>query len=266
RRAFEGIARQPLGAEYFGGLTSIDLWQELLDCPALFEYVRRARPHDGNGWLAAARRAVIEGRWSAAIADYAQAMRCPRELPTGLSDSDLQLEYAVSRLLARDVAESRRIAVDLIAAWQTIKSEVAEYPPFSRLKRNARRVWLLPPQGTFPTSQITAWSQNLDAAQLESAAQESLLHYRAGRFDRVLSQSVEEDWPFGDDRACFFFTRAMAHQRLGHGAAAREWLTRATQWFDRQKQVSRLVSAYSNAANLLAAEALRREAEELIVK
>lgn len=266
RRAFEGIARQPLGAEYFGGLTSVDLWQELLDCPALFEYVRRARPHDGKGWLAAARRAVIEGRWSAAIADYAQAMRCPRELPTGLSDSNLQLEYAVSRLLARDVAESRRIAVDLIAAWQTIKNEVAEYPPFSTLKWNARRTWLLPPQGTFPASQITAWSRDLDAAQLESPAQASLLHYRAGRFDRVLTQSLAGDWPFDADCACFFFTRAMAHQRLGHGAAAREWLTRAIQWLDRQQQVSRLVSAYSNAANLLAAEALRREAEELIVK
>lgn len=266
RRAFEEVACQPLGAECLGCLTSIDLWHELLDCPALFEDVRRARPHDGNGWLAAARRAVVEGRWSAAIADYAQAMRCPREPPTGLSDSNLQLEYAVSRLLARDVAESRRIAVDLIAAWQTIKSEVAEYPPFSTLKWNARHTWLLPPQGTFPTSQITAWSRDLDATQLESASQESLLHYRAGRYDRVLKQSLEGDWPFGADHGCFFFTRAMAHQRLGHGAAAREWLTRATQWFDRQKQVSRLVSAYSNAVNLLAAEALRREAEELILK
>ncbi|HET6878989.1 MAG TPA: hypothetical protein VFI31_02470 [Pirellulales bacterium] len=67
-----------------------------------------------------------------------------------------------------------------------------------------------------------------------------------------------------EGRLRFYFTAAMAHQRLGQGAAARQCFTRAAQWLDRHKRISRLTGDYSRAESMLEAEVLRREAERLI--
>jgi tetratricopeptide (TPR) repeat protein len=95
-----------------------------------------------------------------------------------------------------------------------------------------------------------------------------LAHYRAGQFDKAIEQlhkSIKGNW---GGNAANWLVLAMAHQRLGQVAEARNWFDKAARWMDHTGPEAAGGSANAlrslHPHDALACLVLRREAETLL--
>ncbi|MGH7140721.1 MAG: leucine-rich repeat domain-containing protein [Pirellulales bacterium] len=261
---FEQIARKP--SQWWW---TDRVWQELYQWPSLWERVAQARPRDAWRWIASARRAVVEGRWPDAVADYARAADCPHPLDQLVImhcrvGASIDFQYGVSRLLIGDAAEQRRVCDRLVNAGR----EIMQSGPSNGFDYNmfaAAHLHLLAPQGTICPSEVADWIGDDTTRVWYRETLRPLIYCRAGEFDKVLE---ERSAPVG----YLPFLWAIAHHHLGHGQQARECFERGSRWLIRRTKGDRVVrvylnyvgAAYHDAPCLLEVEVLRREAEKLL--
>jgi tetratricopeptide (TPR) repeat protein len=244
-------------------------WQgRIAECDQLFEdafsFAKEHREPDIDGVLRVrASIRVRDGRFTEAADDLAKVL----EIMPSASDR----WYPLVALLAYsgDVAGYRALCEKMLAHWATATNALD-------LERTANACLLLPPE----EAQLEAATRVADrAASFGQGDGESdwfrfaqgLAEYRQGHFARVLELAdaalADTNRPMRPSARVEVTTvAAMAHQRLGHAAEAREWLVRAVEashtelippdkiWF---------TSDYSE--QWLAPQVLLREAKELIL-
>lgn len=258
-KILDEIAAKPSSQWWYGD----SVWQELYGWPKLLARVARSRPDDVWRWTTSARNAVVDGRWSAAAADYARAVDCPHILDPLLMmhrgvENSIDFQYGVSRLLVGDLAEQRRVCDRLVEGDPQIEANgLTPETGYDYYLLAAVHLHLLAPQGTACRAEIA--DRMRDATYKYPL--EDLIYCRAGLFEKVLA---EERPGMHDAGGRYWFVRAMAHQHLGHDAEARDSFRRGTLWLARRTKADRIERRTDHAGCLLEAEVLRREAERLI--
>ncbi len=93
-----------------------------------------------------------------------------------------------------------------------------------------------------------------------------LAHYRAGQFDKAIAVLHMANLGNWRAKAANWLVLAMAHQRLGHAAEARQLFDRAARWMDNNGQAPGPAEALRSLHphDALACLVLRREAEALL--
>jgi tetratricopeptide (TPR) repeat protein len=143
--------------------------------------------------------------------------------------SDFWVQVACLRLLLGDVSGYQQLCRRL----PQLAKEAAKNPTADQAY-TASRICTLSAASPVPEPQVVIWAEQAVAVE-KSAWRLHMLaraHYRAGQFDQALrrcrqSLDVEPGWP---GRILNWLVLAMAHQRLGHTAEARQWLAKATSW------------------------------------
>lgn len=202
-------------------------------------------PQDAIDWKASGDRAVFEGRWSDAGQAYDRAMSANPEY----SGYWFAYEYEFSRLLSNDPAERRRYCAKI--------SKTRHYKMYPMDLLHLR---LVAPQRYTSQAQVASrgLENEFEFTLPQPTGLEALRYCRLAKFtDAVRQPTPDED----DDCGRYWFSRAMAHQYLGQVDQARECYTRGAKWFARHMHGRR-----GDALVLLEAEALRREAENLIYR
>lgn len=206
--------------------------------------------------MASARRAVLAEQWSIAIDGYAHAAKCRHP-----ADPNCDFEYALSRLLAGDLDEQRRVCRRLFEADQRLLAQIA----FADVRRDwevATHLSLLAPQGEVDVCLINAWRRDRASSCWARAGLETLALCRAAMFAEALQS---EPTFYGDHIGRYWFARALTQYHLGEESEARRNLARGTRCLDRRLRGDRVSRFYRDAAVLLEAEILRREARRLMV-
>lgn len=252
REALDELAATPSEEHEYADVP----WHEISAWPRLAERLGRAFPDCYWRWIASARRAVLAGQWSIAIDDYARATKCRH--PT---DPNCDFEYALSRLLAGDFDEQRRVCRQFFEADQRLLAQIA----FADVRRDwevATHLGILAPQGEVDASLINAWRRDRASSCWARAGLETLALCRAAMF----AESLRSEPPYYDNKTGrYWFARALAQHHLGEESEARQSLARGTRWLDRRLRGDRVSRCYRDAPVLLEAEILRREARRLIV-
>jgi hypothetical protein len=261
-QALELISQNPSEQWWYNGA----FWRELYAWPELFERVAQARPDDAWRWIVLAQRAVIDGRWSDAVDDYARAVACPHILDPllimhgGVEDS-IDFQFGVSRLFAGDIAGARRVRDRLVDGDPRIE-EFNLRPPngYDYNLFAAAHLQLLAPQGAFCPPRIASWLRG--GNEWYHKVLLPLIYLRSGEYAQVLAK--KQTGQNKEDFGRFWFSQAMAHHYLRQQSEARLCHARGTQWLDRRIKEARIHRRYDYACGLLEAEVLRREAERLI--
>jgi tetratricopeptide (TPR) repeat protein len=87
--------------------------------------------------------------------------------------------------------------------------------------------------------------------------------YRAGRFGEAVSKLDESLESQGGRGPLDWLFLAMAHHRLGHTDEAHNWLDKAAEWIDQNRE-SAIFGSEPDWTERLERQLLRREAEALI--
>lgn len=252
REALDELAATPSEEHEYAD----DPWHEISAWPRLAERIGRAFPDCYWRWMASARRAVLAGQWSIAIDDYARATKCRH--PT---DPNCDFEYALSRLLAGDSDEQRRVCRQFLEADQRLLAQIA----FADVRRDwevATHLSLLAPQGEVDVSLIKAWHGDRASSCWARAGLQTLALCRAAMF----AEALKSEPPYNDNQTGrYWFARALAQHHLGEESESRQSLARGTRWLDRRLRGDRVSRFHRDAPILLEAEILRREARRLIV-
>ena len=171
-------------------------------------------------------------------------MECPHDRDLR---PDLALEYAVSRLLAGDLSaykDARDRLLDLV------RRKSASY--FSRYFRiRAMQLSYLALYSPLEAPRVAEWRVDDRLA---------LPYYRTGRLEKVPEQRCE----IYEGGGVHWFCCAMACQKLGRVAQAREYYARGAHWLERRMKYDRRRRIRNHAGDFLQTEALRREAKRLI--
>jgi tetratricopeptide (TPR) repeat protein len=91
-----------------------------------------------------------------------------------------------------------------------------------------------------------------------------LAQYRAGQFDQALQSFTKADSKEWTYRELNWFGLALVHHRLGHPDLARQCLDKGMEWLVREGPPRPGQPTNINACDWLAAQVLRREAEETL--
>jgi serine/threonine protein kinase/tetratricopeptide (TPR) repeat protein len=216
-----------------------------------------------RAWTERAQIAVARQQWDRACADFARLHE------EGAADLEGAVAYAGALLLAGDPDSYRRLRARL--GEDADRLRCLNQP--GRRSYLLARIGLLSPVADKEAGRLTALAEKALSAGPKMAwylHTLGLAHYRAGRSDEAVrrleeSLRIAPEW---SARPVNWLVLALSHQRLGHAAEAREWLTRATQASDNQplgkslSQATRGMHAHDWVAYLI----LRREAEALIGK
>jgi hypothetical protein len=133
------------------------------------------------------------------------------------------------------------------------------------------RILALAPEDVTEPARAVAMAEKAVAARPGEAGYVHTLavaHYRAGQFDQAVQRpQASQDFEWGA-HVVDWLLLAMAQQRLGQGAEARQSLERAVQWIDQANRGKPAGAAVRlpvpSLTDHLEVQFLRREAEELI--
>jgi WD40 repeat protein/serine/threonine protein kinase/tetratricopeptide (TPR) repeat protein len=240
------------------------LYSELINRPKALARVLVLRPKDWQLWDSQAQVSARAGQWKAAAESYARAFRLHPDQPNRAHF------YACTLLLAGDGAGYRKLCADLLKRFGQTKDRY-------HASWLARTCALAPGAVTDPAVLVTLAKRGLDAPVKNALSKYyyqrnlGIAFFRAGQFDRAVRQlrkTMVEYHPQGPGAAVFdWLWLAMAHQKLGHGAKARQFLQTFQNRFTaytRGLAIQRLPSTDFPWEERLEYQILRTEAEELI--
>ncbi len=186
------------------------------------------------------------GQWQQAAADLAKA--------TELRPDDFSVgqRRALVYLAIGDKTGYGHACSDLLQRFSSKADNVGSI-------LTVRFCLLCPDAGPEP-SQLVGIEEKAIANRLLNRIDGSVL-YRAGRFEEALQElNKSSAAQSGDDAYKGWLLLAMAHQRLGHAAEARQWLDKTIQWAEKKKTDPEPL----NWTQRLQLQLLLREAQELI--
>ena len=224
---------------------------ELAQWDQAFARAVELRPKDGMLWIGRGRYLGRRGRWKEAAEAYARVIAT-----RPLERNEEWYEYACLLLLAGDTAGYRRFCQEQIARAGTVKDPFLAYV----LARTCGQA-----PGAADPAQVVRWGEQA----VRSERNAWFLHtlglalYRAGQYEqaiKLLEESDRANW--GQRTLLNWLALALAHHRLGHAAAARRWLDKATAELKRVRDAKPNELADFPITDWLEAEVLRREAEE----
>jgi tetratricopeptide (TPR) repeat protein len=212
-----------------------------------------------DGWAAWANRGIARaemGQYSKASRDLAKASRLPNALVT------VRYHLALVRLQVADREGYRKACAELVKGL-----DGAGNPALATWVADA---CILTPDAGVDLGPVVPW---LERGAAQSSNRYIYLHrlgqalYRTGQWEAAVrelnkalplraSEGWAEDWLF----------LAMAHHRLGHGAEARKWLDRATDWMNREIRERSQWALPLHWTVRLKLLTLEREAENLLLK
>lgn len=225
---------------------------------------------DPGGWLDRAQAFSELGQWTAAMLDYSQAIERKATVPGPLLDEGQALNYYKLALLALACGDLERYRSTCARLLDTAEQGVSA-------EKTLWAAWtcVLAPQAVADATRIVALAERGFASRRNDFDGHLLLGAalcRAGRADQALKHLNQAD-------ACYPATAspqagrlyptlflALAHQQLGQGREARDWLNKAVQAFD-QASPETVKEVGAGAWNRrLTLQLLRKEAEALIGK
>jgi serine/threonine protein kinase/WD40 repeat protein/predicted Zn-dependent protease len=253
------LERWPLAAEHY--LHALDLLPEgthapspratlcleLARSPQAFDQAVRLRPNDHYLWTGRARYHVERKEWQAAADDFARAVALgATQEPT--------FEYAAVLLLQGDEAAYRKAVGRMVARDGNTAEPTAAYVL-------ARTCGLAPHTDADP-ARVVAWAERAVAGRPGAGWYLHVLGlalYRKGDLKAAVAR-LEESELTGWVSGLNWLVLAMAQHQLRRPAEARRYLANATGVLDNPSLVKGFYST-----DLLEAEVLRREAEEMIL-
>jgi WD40 repeat protein/tetratricopeptide (TPR) repeat protein len=213
-----------------------------------------------DGWGAWANRGIARaemGQYSKASQDLAKASRLPNALFT------VSYHLALVRLQVADREGYRKACAELAKGL-----ERAGNPAVATWVAD---VCMLTPDSGVNLVPVVRW---LERGAAQPTNRYIYLHrlgqalYRTGRWEaavlelnKALLLRASEAWAVED-----WLFLAMAHHRLGHGAEARRWLDRATDWINREVRERSQWAVPLHWTVRLKLLTLEREAENLLQK
>jgi tetratricopeptide (TPR) repeat protein len=266
-------AWQALGKKYPGDFVASDrdvlAWhrREADDCEAKqvwdsaikhLDCMIASEPDQGELYARRGNAYAVLGRWDLAAADYSKA----GEIQAGdLKMVDLA-RLAYIRLAMNDVGTYRQACAELLDLHGRLENpeDVLYWVPMTCA--------LGPDAVADPEAVVRLAQRALKASKTVAGLHIPPLilgaaTYRAGRFEEAIKYLTQGEGGYPQD--CLFL--AMAHQRLGHTAEARQWLDKAIDWIDsstKDKPKGNTLGARIDWQTWLELQVLRREAESLI--
>jgi tetratricopeptide (TPR) repeat protein len=195
------------------------------------------------------------GLWKEAAAAFA------RRFEGQSSDWDFHWYCgALSHLQAGDVEAYRQLATTMLKRYGVASATM-----------DVLRTCTLSSQGAPDTATLMKAAEKVHDANPKNnwnIVNLGMAHYRAGKFKAAL-RYIKQAQAIGGDWVVFWPARAMAHHRLGQTARAREWLLKADQFSqgERQQALARTPFTFSGPghwADWAYFEIIRREAKQLI--
>jgi tetratricopeptide (TPR) repeat protein/tRNA A-37 threonylcarbamoyl transferase component Bud32 len=162
---------------------------------------------------------AARGQWDGAEADARKALSLNKK------NADAWSLAGHLRLQAGDIAGYRKVCADALA-------NLAETPDAESASKVA---WLcvLAPDALPDLTKCVRLAEKVTPGQTNSPHTVGAALYRSGKYAAaVKSLSDAEQAPQTNDGASAWFFLAMAHQRLGQSAEAKDYLVKATQWFE----------------------------------
>jgi tetratricopeptide (TPR) repeat protein len=202
------------------------------------------------------RASIALGDWPPVIDDYAK-------LPRLESNLDHLCEYASVLLLQGDDKGYREVCRRVLQRFGQSQDPLELY-------MLARILALAPNDVAEPAQAVQRLEKAVAARPGEACYRHTLAvaQYRAGQFDQAvqgLQKSLQLNW---DAHVVDWLLLAIAHQRLGHKAEARQWLDKAVQWIEQANKASQGGAAWRlpvpSLTDHLEVLLLRREAEALM--
>ena len=220
-------------------------------------------PENASHWIERGDAYAELSQWDRASADFSKAV----ELGDG--ERTAQVRLANAMLAVNDVGAYRRACSDLLGQL----SQDAEPKDADSVTWVCLTCMLASDAVADREVPVRLVQRMVDAAKTDADHRIPLLilgaaSYRAGRFDeavRHLDEGIKVQGKGGDPTDWLFL--AMAHQRLGHTAEARQWLDKAIVWIDsstRDKPKDETFGARIDWQTWLALQVLRCEAESLV--
>jgi WD40 repeat protein/tetratricopeptide (TPR) repeat protein len=251
---------------------------ELLETPSLLAKVLERRPREPGVWRAHARMEIAKGEWAKVLADYDKILElAPHDLNLRLDrgrclarlgrwresaseyargmesrprDSFLWHEAAMSYLMAGETDRYRGLCERMLEQFGDTKDD----------ETVVRLVYTLL-QAPRPVADMGRLVRLAEINANRGPGYGAAL-YRAGKVKEAI-EDLEQKAALGSGqgRAWPRLFLAMAHARLGHVAAARQYLEKAKEWI---AEADRNAKLYLFWVQRLEFEVLRKEAERLV--
>jgi serine/threonine protein kinase len=200
--------------------------------------------------LAKARDYVRLSQWDKAAAEYAKADLRARPL------RDDAFAYACLFLIRGDGEGYNRFCQGMIQRVAQTADPIEVYT-LARSCAMARK-------GPVDPARAVQWAERQRSPSPWDYHVLGLAQYRAGQLDQALQSFTRANVKAWKHRELNWFGLALVHHRLGHPDEARQCLARGIQWLEREGPPGPARPASLLAQDWLAAQLLRREAEELL--
>jgi tetratricopeptide (TPR) repeat protein len=200
---------------------------------------------------------AARGQWRPAADEYAKlTLGAPEDLA-------LVCEHASVLVLAEDNGAYVRLCKDVLRRFYPTDEPDRLYL--------VARIASLAAGGPADPERVVPMAERAAAARGQAWYRHSLAlaHYRAGQYDKAVQQcqeSIKADPRWAN--VLNGFVLALAHQRLGHGDEARQWLDKSTRWMSqaakarpKETPVDLPVPSWCDRLEL---QLLRREADALL--
>jgi tetratricopeptide (TPR) repeat protein len=221
----------------------------------------KRRPRAAGELAKRARRLAAQDQWTQASAEFARRFElAPNDLEAGC-------EHAAALLLAGDHAGYRELCVQL--AERGVSLTCLNQP--GRRANLLARIYSLAQQSAADAEQAAQWAQQaLEVGPTLRWYQHTmgLAHFRAGRLDeavKYLDRSLNNS-PQWSGQPMNWLALALVHHQRGDAAQARQWLDKAAQKIDqdRQENPQALTALGMHTHDWMTCLVLRREAEALL--
>jgi tetratricopeptide (TPR) repeat protein len=208
--ALLGVQGQPLTVRPPAGHEDVAIWTLVLRAMPDHPYARTKR--------AESYAALAE--WDQAAADYSKGIELQ-------PPNETWFQLACCRLLTRDTKGYRRLC------GQGLERVRAATDPFAAYL--VGRICSLGPEGAGEPARVVRLVELAVKSQPRCAwflHTQGAVQYRAGNFDQAVercreSLRVQPEWP---GAMLNWLVLAMAHERLGHPAEARQWWVKVGEW------------------------------------
>ncbi len=215
----------------------------------------RLKPNDAWNWGRRGRTYMLLSQWDKATADIEQAIKL--ESPVG----EDWYWYVLLRLHAGKTDDYRAICARLFDRYRDTKDGWSAI--------SMARAWSLVPGALDDPKHAVRLAEFVVSADAKNGWHQHVLglaHYRAGQHEQAIHsfrESLAVQWP----EPLNWLGLALAHHSLGQPDAAREWFTKADQWYDaanEQYSKSPPGTPAPYAHHWLEIQLLHREAKKLI--